>query len=299
MTGNVFNIQRYSLFDGTGVRTVVFLKGCPLRCKWCHNPEGLTAEPVVMFNFSRCIGCGDCTKVCEYGRHKIIDGVHVITDIDCIRCGKCADICAALALSLWGKEMSTDEIMEIVKRDMPFYKESGGGLTLSGGEPLMQPDFVLDILKKAKENGISTCIETSGYGNAEKLAEIAKYTDKFLFDYKATSDSEHIRLCGVSQKPILDNLALLDSLDAQIVLRCPIIPGINDTKEHFAGIAATAKKYNGILEVQLEPYHKLGESKAVQLGLTDYFKGTVPQKSDMEEYCRFISEICMKPVSVI
>jgi len=296
--GIVFNIQRYSLYDGPGVRTVVFLKGCPLRCIWCHNPEGLDPAPVLMFNPTRCIGCGDCAAVCPGDRHGFTDGIHPVKNSDCPRCGKCADACVGQALSLTGREMSVDEIMKEVMRDESFYRESGGGLTLSGGEPLYQADFSAEILKAAKENGLHTCVETSGFGSSEKVKLISQYTDTFLFDYKATGEEEHKRLCGVSRELILKNLEMLSAGGADIVLRCPIIPGINDTDAHFAGIAETAKKHKGIREVQLEPYHRLGVSKAEQLGLSDYYDGSVPEKEDMERHRALIEKLSLKKVTI-
>ena len=162
MQGIVFQIQRFSLYDGPGIRTVVFLKGCPLRCIWCHNPEGICTEPQIMYNPAQCIGCGTCAGVCPQGCHLMRSGGHLFARDQCISCGKCAEACFSRALSVVGKRMSADEVMEEVLRDLPFYRESGGGLTLSGGEPFMQPGFALALLKSAKEHGIFTCVETSG-----------------------------------------------------------------------------------------------------------------------------------------
>lgn len=298
MFGIVFNIQRFSLFDGPGVRTVVFLKGCPLRCIWCHNPEGLEAWPQILYNPERCIGCGECSKACQRELHFMQQGAHGYMRMGCGGCGNCADVCCTGALALAGKEMSTDEVMETVLRDLNVYRESGGGLTLSGGEPMAQADFSISLLRAAKDAGISTCIETSGYADPAKLAEAAKYVDLFLYDYKATGDEMHLRLCGVNQRKILDNLALLDSLNARVILRCPIIPGANDIPEHIGGIADTAAAYACITEVQLEPYHRLGVSKAEKLWQTEIFDTETPDKSYMEACCEEITRRSGKNCSV-
>lgn len=298
MQGVVFNIQRFSLFDGPGIRTVVFLKGCPLRCKWCHNPEGLKSKPQVMFNPSRCIACGACSVACDNGQHIMKDGVHVFTRNNCVDCGKCAAECYSDALSVAGKYMTADEVIAEVIRDMPVYKESGGGVTLSGGEPLFQVDFALEILKKAKQVGVTTCIETSGYCDSDKLVEIARYTDRFLFDYKATGEEIHKRLCGVSQEKILKNLELINSFGVDVVLRCPIIPELNENEDHINGIANIAKKYACVVEVQLEPYHRLGIPKAQQLGIASEYEGHAPDKEKMNLYCEKIAKISGKKTEI-
>ncbi len=298
MHGTIFNIQRFSTFDGPGIRTVVFLKGCPLRCLWCHNPEGLSQRPQIMYDGARCIACGGCIAVCEKNLHIIENGIHTFLREGCTACGKCAEVCCSQALSLAGKSMSVEEVLYEVKKDLPFYKESGGGLTISGGEPLFQPDFTLALLKKAKEDGIHTCIETSGFGDSEKLTEIAKYTDRFLFDYKATGDDRHRELCRVSQEIILKNLALINSLGIDTVLSCPIVPSQNGTNEHIEAIARVAKEHDCVLEVQLEPYHSLGTSKADRLGLDGYYNGCEPSKSELDDYCEKISALSGKKARV-
>lgn len=298
MKGTVFNIQRFSLFDGPGVRTVVFFKGCPLRCIWCHNPEGLERASQILYDPMKCIGCGECSGACERHLHIFRGGLHGYMRDGCAGCGKCSDVCCTGALSTAGKPMSADEVMDVVLRDLAVYRESGGGLTLSGGEPLMQPDFAVELLSAAKEAGISTCIETSGFADPDKLTEAASYTDLFLFDYKATGDEMHKRLCGVTQQRILENLTLLCRLGAPVILRCPIVPGANDIPEHIAGIAATAKKYDCIKAVQLEPYHRLGVSKAEKLYKTEIYDTDPPPRSYMEECCEEIARVSGKNCSV-
>lgn len=294
MFGNVFFIQRFSLFDGPGVRTVVFLKGCPLRCIWCHNPEGVEAASQIMYNASKCIGCGECVSTCIRGAHRLSDGLHIFDRSFCTGCGECAKVCCTQALSTAGNIMSTDEVMLEIMKDKQFYLESGGGVTLSGGEPLMQADFAISILKMSKENEISTCVETCGMVDSSKLLEAARYTDVFYFDYKATGEKMHRELCSCAQYPILGNLERLDKIHANVTLRCPIIPGANECGEHILGIAHTAKRFSCVREIQLEPYHRLGIGKARNLGIEDYFDAVPPDREKMEEYCRQISRLCKK-----
>ncbi|MBQ8250134.1 MAG: glycyl-radical enzyme activating protein [Clostridia bacterium] len=299
MTGIVFNIQRFSLFDGPGVRTVVFLKGCPLRCVWCHNPEGLSSEMQVMYNSERCIGCGACVEACEKGCHTMKDGFHVLDRKNCISCGECAKVCFSLSLTSQGVQMTVNEVMDTVMRDLNVYRDSGGGLTLSGGEPLMQAEFSSALLKAAKDAGLHTCTETSGFGSSEALSEMAAYTDIFLFDYKLTGDEAHTEYCGAPGTPILHNLGLLDSLGKKVILRCPLIPDINTTKEHMEGIARVALSHPySVSEIQIEPYHRLGISKAVQLGITPTYEAEVPDKDFVREFADGLRELCKGKVTV-
>ena len=185
-TGIVFDIQRFSLHDGPGTRTVVFLKGCPLQCKWCHNPEGQKRAPEILYHSEKCIGCGACTGQCKAGLHKTENGLHMFDRYGCAGCGKCAEECSSEALRLAGTEMTVGQVMNTVEKDRIFYGNTGG-ITLSGGEPMMQADFSLALLRKAKESGISTCMETCGYAPAEAYRKILPDTDIFLYDYKVSS----------------------------------------------------------------------------------------------------------------
>ena len=299
MTAEVFNIQRFSLFDGPGVRTVVFLKGCPLRCVWCHNPEGGTVCRQIMYNADRCMGCTACVQICPNGCHRMEDGQHIYDRSRCTACGKCARECFSLALTQVGRTMTVEEILQIVLRDQKNYDASGGGLTLSGGEPLMHGDFSAALLKAAKEKGLHTCVETSGYGDPEKLRQLAAYTDLFLFDYKITGDKDHLALCGVPQTPILENLALLDTIGASVVLRCPLIPEHNGTRQHQEGIADAVNRFRCIGQVHIEPYHRLGISKSQQLGLKPDYEADVPEKEFVDQFAAGLQAICADvPVQV-
>lgn len=291
MDGTVFNIQRFSLFDGPGVRTVVFLKGCPLRCVWCHNPEGLSALPEIMYNPASCIGCMSCA-VCKKGLHETKDGLHFYNREECDSCGDCAAACPTGALAVAGKKMSVDDVINEVLKDKIFFGKDGG-MTVSGGEPFLQYGFLLELLKAAKREGITTCIETSGYVDKDILTEVAEYVDLFLFDYKITGEENHKKYCGVSQKKILDNLDVLDSIGASVIIRCPIISGINDNEKHVAAIGEISK-HSCVLRTELEPYHKLGVSKRNQLSMPVLYDGDAPKKELLSGYCEKVSAVSNK-----
>ncbi len=298
MLGCVFQIQRFSLYDGPGVRTVVFLKGCRLRCVWCHNPEGLCPTPQILYDPRRCIGCGACAAVCPQGCHGFTEGVHSFRRDLCVGCGRCAEACCSRALSVAGRWMSPEEVMGEVLRDLPFFRESGGGLTLSGGEPFQQPDFALALLRAAREAGISACVETSGHVSPEILRQAAALTDLFLYDCKATGEEAHLALCGVTPSRILDNLSLLDTLGASVTLRCPLVGDVNMTEEHERAVAALAAAHGCVREIHLEPYHGLGAAKARQLGQDQPFLGTAPARGELEAWRAYIENASGKPCSV-
>lgn len=267
--GTIFNIQKFSINDGPGIRTTVFMKGCPLNCLWCHNPESKSRKTEIFFDARKCVGCRSC-EVCPYGCHVFTDTEHIFNREKCIACGKCAAECYTDALELVGTEKSVEEIIAEVMKDEAFYENSGGGMTLSGGEPMFQFDFTYELLKRAKENGLHTCIETCGFAKWEQYEKIAELVDIFLFDYKETDPGKHKEFTGVTNELILENLKKLDEKGCKTVLRCPIIPGLNDTDEHFTGIAKTANSLRNVLEINVEPYHPLGKGKSEMLG-KEYF----------------------------
>ena len=297
MSDIVFNIQRFCTEDGPGIRTTVFLKGCPLKCVWCHNPESQRAYPELMYNPSLCIGCGACADVCDAGAHVLEESKHIFLREKCNMCKKCCDVCPTTALEMAGYESCTAQIMEKVRSDLEFYKKTGGGITLSGGEPLFQSAFSYEILKAAKENGIHTCVETCGYAKSENLLRVAEVTDLFLYDWKITNPQLHKKYTGVDNAIIKENLLSLDKSGAKIILRCPIIPTINDTDEHFDGIATLANSLENVIEVHIEPYHPLGTHKKEMLGQNDCQNFPVPEKEDVERYIEKVSEktnVCVK-----
>lgn len=266
MQGTIFNIQKFCVNDGPGIRTTVFCKGCPLDCLWCHNPESKSVEREVLFDGAKCLGCGQCAAVCPAGCHELTRQGHRYHRDACTRCGACTEGCYAGALEPVGRTVSVEEVLDEVRKDEAFYRNSGGGLTLSGGEPMAQFAFIDALLAGAKAQGLHTCMETCGFAPPAHYREIAPLVDLFLFDYKLTDSEAHRRYTGVPNEPILENLRLLDRLGAAIILRCPIIPTVNDTPDHFAGIAQVVNALEHVTEIQIEPYHPLGSGKAAQLG---------------------------------
>lgn len=263
--GNIFNIQHFSLNDGPGIRTVVFLKGCPLDCIWCHNPESKCKKTELSFSKDICVMCGMCAKVCKQNVHSFSDNNHIIDRSKCIMCEKCTEICPSAALKTIGKNYTVNDVMEELSKDDMFFGNDGG-VTFSGGEPFMQFDFLYEMLKKCKEKEYSVCIETSGYAATENIIKAAEYTDIFLYDCKETNVANHKKYVGADNKKIVENLEALNKLNVCVILRCPIIPGCNDNEEHFMKIGYIAEKYNNILHVELEPYHSLGERKNATIG---------------------------------
>lgn len=293
-TGIVFDIQRFSLHDGPGIRTTVFLKGCPLRCIWCHNPESWSRKPQLMFYREKCVQCLACAESCANSVHMQKQGEHVLDYTKCDACGKCVARCPHGALKLSGEEMDVDTILREVCADKSYYKHSGGGLTVSGGEPMLQFAFLETLLKEAKSQGLHTCLETAGFAGKEQFARIYREVDLFLYDIKYVNDEAHKKYTGVSNKIILENLDYLYRKGAQIRLRCPIIPGINDTDGHINGIAELARKYPKLSGVEILLYHDMGKGKWNQLGkeygLRDLKSMDQEQKAVL--YKRFLDAGC-------
>ncbi|MBQ8510777.1 MAG: glycyl-radical enzyme activating protein [Clostridia bacterium] len=274
MLGRITNIQRFSTHDGPGIRTTVFLKGCPMRCIWCHNPETWHTAPQIQLNATRCTGCGGCEAVCPAGCHRIdVDETafrHLYDSTGCVRCGKCIAACRALALEWCGKEMEAEEVISIVERDRAFYGKTGG-LTVSGGEPMMQPAFTNALLGLAKERGLSTCVEICGVG-AENLDD--GLCDRIYFDIKTPDPALHRRLTGRDNADILANLRrLAERCSDKIVVRMVIAAGLNDSPELVEQLTALTSSL-GIAHVELNPFHPYGSSKASAVGM----KSTSPGK---------------------
>jgi len=277
--GLVFDIQRFSIHDGPGIRTTVFLKGCPLSCLWCHNPEGQDAKPEIFFTANKCIGCLFCVRMCERKCHRIEDGVHVYDRRACLRCGACTRECYPQALEVAGREMTVAEVIAEVRKDQAFYDNSGGGMTVSGGEPMLQFAFTKALLEAGRRAGLHTCLETCGYATTEKILAVQPLTGLFLYDIKETDSARHREHTGVSNDKILANLSALSAAGAAIVLRCAIVPGLNDRSDHFAAVAKLADNLNGVQAVDVLPYHPLGTSKAQRLGKKPPLTA-VPSSSD-------------------
>lgn len=267
VSGIVFDLQRSNVNDGPGIRTSVFLKGCSLRCAWCHNPESQALRPQLSFRRDLCMGCRRCAAVCPNDAHKFEETGHTVRFERCAACGACVRACPANALRLLGRRTTAEEVADEAERDRPFYERSGGGVTLTGGEPMYQFEFACEVLRLCRERGLHTCMETCGAASREKYAQAAALTDLFLFDYKATPAALHRDLTGADSGEILSNLAFLYEIGAKVVLRCPLVPGVNDTPEHLRAIAALSQRYPGLLGVEVMAYHDMGKGKRRQIGL--------------------------------
>ena len=284
----VSEIQRFCMHDGPGVRTTVFLKGCPLRCEWCHNPETQKRERELLFYSSKCIGCRLCESTCDRGAHSF-DGEHTLDRGKCASCGRCAEICPTCALELCGREYTVSELLSVIEKDSAFYGDFGG-VTLSGGEPLMQGRAAVELLRACKEHGFSTAVESCGYADAETVIAALPYTDLFLWDVKDTADSRHRKYTGASNKKILDNLALADAHGARVRLRCILVNGVNTDETHYRGIVETAKSLSNCEGVEFIRYHAYAGTKATFLGLRDNGRPewipTDKQVGDAKEFLR-------------
>lgn len=274
LTGTIFNIQRFSIHDGPGIRTTVFLKGCPLRCFWCHNPEGLHKAIEIQFDSARCIGCGECVRICPQGAQVINEQGRIYHREICAVCGACVETCFADGLQLVGREISVEQVMAEVLLDRAFYANSGGGVTLSGGEPLLQPDFSLAVLAACQEAGIHTALETTTYCAWKTLEKTLPLTDLFMVDIKHLNLDKHRAVTGVSNTPILANIRRLAASGKPVIFRVPVVPGVNDTPDEIDAIAsfvhelsATRAEDDADLFVELLPFHRLAEDKYTSLGL--------------------------------
>ncbi|VGO19594.1 glycyl-radical enzyme activating protein [Pontiella sulfatireligans] len=294
--GTVLDIQRFSLHDGPGIRTTVFLKGCPLRCLWCHNPESMDFRPEIGWHTERCTGCGACIEACPEGCHQLSkEGqLHRFDRAACTRCERCVEACAFDALRLIGKRMNVDDVMAEVLKDLAYYTRSGGGLTLSGGEPLAQPEFAEALLSAARFEGIHTAVETAGQVSFQTLENIVELTDLFLFDLKETDPVRHETYTGVDGQLIRENLQRLDALGgADIILRCPIIPTLNDRPDHFAQISELANSLQHIRKVDLMPYHPFAAHKHQEIGKPNPLRGIdAPTETQKEQWKHALQGSC-------
>ena len=276
----VTEIQRFCMHDGPGVRTTVFLKGCPLRCAWCHNPEAQMAEPELLLNAARCIGCLVCVSVCPSGAQAFAP-VRTADRDTCRACGACSEACPTAALEICGREYTADELADVIERDRAFYGERGG-VTLSGGEPLLQGEGTLALLRECRERGIPTAVETCGFADPSVIEAAVPHVDLFLWDVKDTDDVRHKRYTGVSCARIIENLRRADSLGAKTRLRCILVKGVNTDAAHYRALAELAVSLAGCEGVEFIPYHAYGGSKATLLGLPDNGNAAwIPEKEDV------------------
>lgn len=279
LTAPVFDIQSFSLQDGPGIRTTIFFKGCPLRCLWCHNPESYLVKPQIMFRQNLCTGCLACVAVCSTGAQGVVtqDGqrIHVLDQEKCAACGACLEVCCYDALELLGKRYTPRSLADVIRRDIGYYKldtnGQQGGITLSGGEPMLWADFLESFVKLLP--GVNVAMETSGQAKTESYLRLAPNINLFLFDYKATDPEKHKKLCGVDNTLILHNLETLYRMGCDIVLRLPLIPGVNDDDGHLRGIAALLASHPRIRKAEIMAYHTLGIGKADGLGMVPALEG--------------------------
>ncbi len=274
-SGVIFDIRRYSIHDGPGIRTAVFLKGCPLRCWWCHNPESQSPEPEMIVRESRCIRCGACVEACPEDAITW-DGGPVTNWDRCERCGTCADACFADARERIGREMTVDQVMAEIERDIAFYDESGGGVTLSGGEPLAQPEFTLALLQACKAREIHMALDTCGFASWSVLDQVRPYVDLFLYDLKLMDDARHREVTGASVGPILANLRALSERGHAIRLRVPVIPDVNDDDASIRQIAAFAASLPRLDGIDLLPYHTTAADKYARMNKPYKLTGARP-----------------------
>ncbi|MBU1672053.1 MAG: glycyl-radical enzyme activating protein [Actinobacteria bacterium] len=280
-SGTVFNIQRFSIEDGPGIRTTVFMKGCPLRCTWCHNPEGLVLKPQLMWFDVRCIGARDCLAACTRDALELTrDGMRIDREA-CDTCGDCAKACPAGALEVVGRSYTPDEAYEEVYRDEAFYRNSGGGMTVSGGEPTMQPRFVAALLRKCREGGIHTALDTCGYSSPEVLTGLLELADMALLDLKVMDEAEHRRLTGVDPAPVLDSARILAGSGKPVWVRTPIIPGCTDSPENIAALASFLAGLGGVQRWDLLAFNNTCGSKYSRLDMVWELEG-VPLKTEDE-----------------
>ncbi len=278
--GRIFDIKRFAVHDGSGIRTTVFLKGCPLKCLWCHNPEGISFRPQLAFYRHKCVGCGECAGVCPTGAQTMSTDGHAYDRERCTACGRCEPVCLGRALVLYGKEMTADELMPVLLEDKAFYDNSGGGITLSGGECLCQPDFCAELLKKAKENGLNTAVDTCGFVPRAAIDAVMPYTDMFLYDIKAMDETVHIRCTGHANQPILENLRYIDACGKRTEIRYPYVPGY--TSGEAEKIAAFVSGLKNVTDVRVLPYHNYAGSKYSSLDMENTLPGALPDSGEIQ-----------------
>lgn len=283
MKGLIFDIKRYSIHDGPGLRTTVFFKGCPLRCLWCHNPESQKTTQEIMYYEDKCILCLTCKHICKFDAIEIKKNKISIDTKKCTLCGDCTDNCPTTALKMVGKFYDVDELVEEVLKDKSFF-EDGGGVTISGGEPFLQYEFLIELLKALKEENVHIALDTTGFTEEEKLIETTKYVDLYLYDIKHMDSGKHKAYTGVGNEKILKNLKSLDKHGGKIALRLPIIPSINDDEENIKRTIEFIKTLRNVVSVDLLPYHSMMVDKYKRLNMP-FFVSHIkePTNEEMEK----------------
>ena len=287
-SGTVFDIQRFSLHDGPGIRTIVFLKGCPLSCKWCSNPESQNMKPVIMYKKNECLHCGRCINACSRKAISFENKTFIDRSI-CTGCGECANACPAGALVVKGKTMTVQQLIRELKKDATTYRRSGGGITLSGGEPLVQYEFAAELLRACKAQGWDTAIETTGAGITEAVEKVIPYVDTVLLDIKHLDTEKHKKFTGIGNEQILKNAARISQISSTVV-RVPVIPGFNYSEEEIRAITEFAKTLRGVRTIHLLPYHTFGENKYDLLGCDYELADIKPLKPEELEHLKTMVE---------
>lgn len=283
MKGIITDIQRFSVHDGPGIRTTVFLKGCSNRCAWCHNPETLLFTPQLKFFPERCIACGECFTACHNGVHRIINGIHIVNKKLCSNCGRCTESCYSGALVISGREVEAGEVLEQLLMDEPYYKRSNGGITLSGGEPVLQWEFAREVLRRCKEAGIHTTLQTAGNYDFECLKALLPYLDLVMYDVKAFNEEIYKKMILGDRRLMLENLKALDRREIPVIVRTPVIGSVNDTGQEIEAIAKYLADLTHLVHYMLIPYHGLGKTKYDALGLEYKNSFYTPEKEDMQQ----------------
>ena len=286
----ITNIQRLSLDDGPGIRSTVFFKGCPLKCLWCHNPENISMRKQLQYNEVFCSGCGACAGVCR-AQFKVENGKREVVFSECLGCGACAEACAFKASEVLGEYKTPEDILQVIIKDKSFYETSGGGMTLSGGEPLLNPDFCKELLLKAKQEGIETAVDTCGAVPWAAFETVLDDVDIFLYDIKAWDKEKHIALTGLSNETILENLRRLSNANKRIIVRMPLVSGLNDDPDDIENTARFIQGLNNIEIIELLPYHSYGTGKYGLLGIKyDGYEYSAPDESIMQSVKDLMSQ---------
>ena len=279
MKANIFEIKRFAVHDGDGIRTTVFFKGCPLKCVWCHNPEGIATHTELAYLQHKCIACGECISVCPKGAHAVEKGMHIYRREQCVACGKCVDVCLGNALTIYGKETTVEELLPILLKDKDYFENSGGGVTLSGGECLLYADFCAELLKRLKLEGIHTAVDTCGFISQTALDKVIPYADIFLYDLKAFEADTHKKCTGQSNQKILENLFYLDEKGCKTEIRIPFVPDFNDGEIEKIGL--TLLKLKNLTKIRVLPYHNYAGSKYSSLAMPNTLPKRVPSDKEL------------------
>lgn len=266
----VFDIKRYAINDGPGIRIVIFFKGCNLQCAWCHNPESVSSKPEKMYSPAKCIGCGTCVKACPENAITLTSNGIVFDNSLCILCGKCAEVCPTKAIEMTGQSMSVSQVMDIIERERPFFDQSGGGVTFSGGEPLIHSEMLISLLDECRKREIHTAVDTAGNVSTDIILKVAKITDLFLFDLKMMDDEMHRKWVNAGNQRILQNLKAISDTGANVIIRIPVVGGVNDSMQNFEQTARFVSELSGNKkQVNLLPYHSIAKNKYLKLGRND------------------------------